>query len=149
MSEQLELRLLGMLLGAAALAAVDQWVNLRVASPLWAYHHRSGGWFAASALLFVCMAALAMLPSLGVATGAALFAGGLLGNMVSASGDHLWVPNPLLVGRGYGIAFNVADVCIMAGNLTLIVACSALAVRNRNQIESWRASARARLRRRS
>ena len=136
------------MLGAAAFAAVDQWVKLLMATPDWAYHHRSEGWFLGSCALFVCMAALAMLPSFAVALGAALFAGGLLGNMMSASADHFDVPNPLLVGHTDGIAFNVADICIVAGNVVLILGCSALAIRNREQIDAWRTTARARLHKR-
>jgi len=145
-SERLQIRLLAMLLGAAGIAAVDQWVKLLVPTPDWAYHHRSEGWFALSAVLFICMVALAVLPSAAAALGAALFAGGLLGNMVSAGTDDFYIPNPLLVGHTAGIAFNVADVGIVAGNLTLVLACSILAIRHRSQIEAWRGSMRTRLR---
>ncbi len=137
---RLRMRLFVMLLGAAAFAALDQWVKLVLVTPDWAYHQRSGAWFVSSCLLFVAMGALALLPSLAVAIGAALFAGGLLGNLISAGADHLEVPNPLLLGFHYGIAFNVADVCILAGNLTLMVACSVLAIRNRARLEAWQAA---------
>jgi len=145
-SERLKARLLAMLLGAAGFAAADQWVKAFVTTPDWAYHHRSAGWFLGSCALFVAMAALSLLPSVGVAVGASLFAGGLLGNMMSASADHFYVPNPLLVGHTDGVAFNVADVCILAGNVTLILACSAMAIRNRERIEAWRDTAWARIR---
>jgi lipoprotein signal peptidase len=146
MSERLQFRLLAVLLAAVSFAAVDQWVKLYVPTPLWAYHHRSEGWLAASCVLFVCMAAVALLPSWGAAVGAAMFAGGLLGNVMSASADHLYVPNPLLIGRTEGVAFNVADVWIVGGNITLMLACCALAIRNRERIEAWRSTARLRLR---
>jgi lipoprotein signal peptidase len=148
-TERVQIRVLAMLLGATTFAAVDQWVKLFVTTPVWAYHHRSEGWFLGSCVLFVCMAALALLPSIGVAIGAALFAGGLLGNMMSASADHFYVPNPLLVGHTDGVAFNVADVCILSGNVVLVVACCALAIRNRDRLDTWRAGAHARLRSRS
>ena len=147
--DRLQVRLLAILLGAATFAAVDQWVKVFVATPDWAYHHRSEGWFLGSCVLFVGMVALAMLPSVSVAIGAALFAGGLLGNMMSASADHFYVPNPLLVGHRDGIAFNVADVCILLGNVTLMLACSILAIKNRARIDAWRSDARSRLRARS
>jgi lipoprotein signal peptidase len=134
-----------MLLAATTFAAVDQWVKLLVSTPDWAYHHRSEGWFLGSGLLFVAMAALAVLPSIGIAVGAALFGGGLLGNMMSASADHFYVPNPLLIGHHDGIAFNVADICIMTGNVVLVVACCALAIQNRERLDTWRASARRRI----
>ena len=56
MTERLQIRVLAMLLGATTFAAVDQWVKLTVNTPMWAYHHRSDGWFLGSALLFVAMA---------------------------------------------------------------------------------------------
>jgi hypothetical protein len=146
MTERLQVRVLAVLVGAVAFAAVDQWVKLLVATPDWAYHHRSERWFLGSCLLFVGMAALAMLPSVGVAIGAALFAGGLLGNLVSAGADHFYIANPLLVGHTDGVAFNVADICIVSGNLTLMVACGVLAIQNRKRLEAWRATTRAKVR---
>jgi len=143
-----QLRFLTMLLAAATVAAVDQWVKLAVATPSWAYHQRSDGWFLGSCALFVGMALLGTLPSRGVAAGAALFCGGILGNLMSASAHHLAVPNPLLIGARDGIAFNVADVCILAGNMTLMVALSVLVVQNRRRLEAWRGAARARVRER-
>lgn len=145
---RLRMRLYVMLLGAAAFAALDQWVKLILVTPDWAYHQRSAAWFASSLVLFLAMGGLALLPSLAVAIGAALFAGGLLGNLISAGADHLEVPNPLLLGYHYGVAFNVADVCILTGNLTLMVACSVLAIRNRAKLEAWQAAAIARVIRR-
>jgi lipoprotein signal peptidase len=145
-TERLQIRILAVLLAATAFAAVDQWVKLFVATPAWAYHHRSAGWFLGSCLLFVAMTALSMLPSLGVAVGAALFAGGLLGNMMSATSDHFDVPNPLLIGHRSGVAFNVADVCIVVGNLVLMVACCGLAIRNRKRLDAWAAASRTRVR---
>jgi lipoprotein signal peptidase len=147
--ERLEIRVLAVLLAAVVFAAVDQWVKLFVTTPDWAYHHRSDTWFLGSCVLFIGMTGLAMLPSIGVTIGAALFAGGLLGNMMSASADHFEVPNPLLIGHTDGIAFNVADVFILTGNITLMVACGALAIRNRERLEGWRASARLKIRERS
>ena len=143
-----QVRFLAMLLAASSLAAVDQWVKLMVSTPYWAYHQRSDGWFLGSCALFLAMSLLATLPSRGVAAGTALFCGGLLGNLMSAGADHLLVPNPLLIGHRDGIAFNVADVCILAGNLTLMVALGMLVIRNRARLEAWRAAARARFRRR-
>lgn len=149
MTERLQIRLLAVLLAATTFAAIDQWTKLLIATPDWAYHHRSEGWFLGSCVLFVGMAALAMLPSISVAVGAALFAGGLLGNMMSASADHFDVPNPLLIGHHDGIAFNIADVCIMTGNVVLMVACCALAIQNRERLDAWREAAHARVRNRS
>lgn len=143
-----QVRLLGMLLAATIFAAVDQWVKLLMTTPDWAYHQRSDGWFLGSCALFVAMVLLALLPSRWVALGAALFCGGLLGNLMSASADHLMVPNPLLIGHRDGIAFNIADVCILAGNLTLVVALCVLVIQNRARLDAWLESTRARLRRR-
>ena len=147
-AERTRTRLFVVLLGAAAFAALDQWVKVVFVTPDWAYHHRSGTWFLGSSVLFVAMAFLALLPSVAVALGASLFAGGLLGNMISAGADHSTVPNPLLLGSHYGVAFNVADVCILGGNVILMVACSALAIQNRARLDAWQAAALARITRR-
>ena len=135
-------RLLWMLVLAMVFAAVDQWVKLSVTTPYWAYHHRSDVWFVGSCMLLVGAAALTLVPSRMVAIGAALLAGGVLGNVLSASADGFDVPNPLFIGHNYGIAFNVADVLIVVGNITLMLSLSAVVIRNREQLEASRAAFR-------
>jgi lipoprotein signal peptidase len=137
-----QVRFLAMLLLALSVAAVDQCVKVAVATPSWAYHHRSPSWLLGSCVLCLVVPTLAAVPSRAVLVGAALLSGGVLGNLLSASADGLEVPNPLLVGRTTGVAFNVADVSIIVGNLTLMVALATFAITHRDRMDAWNASVR-------
>jgi lipoprotein signal peptidase len=129
-----QIRVLAVLAAATTVAAVDQWVKLVIQTPYWAFHHRSDAWFAGSCVLFLAATALALIESRAVATGTALLAGGVLGNLLSAGTDGFYVPNPLQLGNGPGIAFNIADVCILFGNLTLMLALSVFIIQRRQQL---------------
>ena len=136
-------RLLGLLVIALALAAVDLWVKLLLPTPDWALHQRSNVWFVGSCLLLVAALPLARLRSNSVTLAAGIFNGGVLGNLISASDHHLVVPNPILIGdRTNGIAFNLADAFILTGNLMLMATLIALTIRNRHRLP--RSSARER-----
>ena len=135
--------MLALLLIATTLAAVDQWVKLTVSTPVWAVHHRSDLWFAGSCVLLVAILPLTRVPSRAVAIAAGIFAGGVLGNLLSASADGLYVPNPLIIMHGMGgIAFNPADTFILAGNLALMATLIAVCFRYRAELDQWRAARR-------
>jgi hypothetical protein len=130
-------RLLILLLITTTLAAVDLWVKFALPTPEWALHQRSNLWFIGSLLLLFGALPLAKLPSNAVTVAAGIFDGGVLGNVLSASGDHYVVPNPLLIGNQInGIAFNLADLFILVGNLMLMAALIVLVVRNRHLLPS-------------
>ena len=130
-------RLLGLLMITTSLAAVDLWVKFALPTPEWALHQRSNVWFIGSCLLLVAALPLARLPSNTVTVAAGIFNGGVLGNVLSASDNHLVVPNPLLIGsRVNGVAFNLADLFILSGNLMLMVALIVLVIRNRDRLPS-------------
>src|SRR3977135_1604724 len=72
-------------------------------------HHRAAGVLALAAAIALGLLTLApRVPSLGVALGAGIAAGGALGTVV---GGLAWngVPDPLVHG---GIAFNLADLAV-------------------------------------
>jgi hypothetical protein len=141
-------RLLGLLVIALALAAVDLWVKFVLPTPEWALHQRSNVWFFGSCLLLVAALPLARLRSNTVTVAAGIFNGGVLGNLISASDDDLVVPNPILIGNHTnGIAFNLADAFILTGNLMLMATLIALTIRNRHRLPRS-ATAFRRLRRR-
>ena len=72
---------------------------------------------------------------------AGIFNGGMLGNLLSASSDHLEVPNPILIGNhADGIAFNLADAFILTGNLMLMVSLCVLTIRYRDYLPKRRDS---------
>ena len=130
-------RLLGLLLITTTLAAIDLWSKLLLPTPEWALHQRSNIWLIGSLLLLVAAPALARLPSTSVTIAAGIFNGGVLGNVLSASDDHLVVPNPILIGSQVnGVAFNLADLFILTGNLMLMATLIALVIRNRHRLPS-------------
>jgi lipoprotein signal peptidase len=136
-------------LPAALLAAVDLSVKASVAAPSWSYHARSDAWFALSAALLVGALALALVPSRWVAVAAGVMSGGVVGNLVSARLDGNRVPNPILLGSRFdGIAFNAADVFILAGIVLLTAALIAVTIGNRDRLippRSWERELRRRL----
>jgi lipoprotein signal peptidase len=135
-------RLLVLWLLASTLAAFDLWLNAFLPSPGWALHHRSTLWAIGCLVVLAGVVPLTRLQSRAVTIGAGVFAGGVLGNLISGASDHLTVPNPLLLDMGNGgVAFNLADTFILAGNVILMVSLCALVVRNREQLRTHRAHA--------
>jgi lipoprotein signal peptidase len=134
---------------AIALAAVDLVVKAKVPTAWWAFHHRSHAWVVLSLVLLAAVAALVLVPSRWVALAAGVMSGGVIGNLVSAHTDRNWVPNPLTIGsyRG-GIAFNLADVFFLTGNLLLMAALIVVTLRNRDRLlppRAWQRALRRRL----
>ena len=117
------------LVTALVLAAADLVVQAAVAADPSFDHHRSYAWVEVSVGLVVFALLLARPPSRLLATGAGVFAGGLLGNLVSAAMHGRAVANPFVVGE---VAFNLADVFVVAGIVLTIVATMRLAVRYRH-----------------
>jgi hypothetical protein len=112
---------------AAALAAADLSVKAALGAGL--AHDRSTGWAAVSLGLLVAALLVTRLPSRLLALAAGVFAGGVAGNLVSAVTHHDVVPNPFTLGD---VAFNLADVFVLAGLCLGVVATMRLAVRYRH-----------------
>jgi hypothetical protein len=128
-------RLLLLLVTTALLATLDQAVKHAFSAPPWALHQRSVLWFAGCCLILVAAPPLARVPSKTVALAAGIFCGGVLGNLLSASEDGLQVPNPIVIGHASGaVAFNVADLCILGGNVLLMVSLITVVIRNRDRL---------------
>ena len=95
------------------------------------YHERSllyaVGSASAAALWSLAVVAVR---SVALAAVGGIVAGGVAGNVLSLA---LWpgVPNPLVAGP---IAFNLADVFLVAGALLVVPAVAAYAVRNRARL---------------
>jgi hypothetical protein len=126
------LRLVLLLLCALAPATVDLAVKAAVSTPTWELHHRSPGWNALMAVLLVGLLALVALPSRLVAVSAGAVAGGVLGNLASALAHGDRVPNPLVA---FGVAFNLADVFVVAAVPLLVLALARVTVRHRDRID--------------
>jgi lipoprotein signal peptidase len=70
-----------------------------------------------------------------VALAAGVMSAGVIGNLVSARADGNRVPNPLTVSHGnYILAFNLADVFFLLGNLLLMITLIVETVRNRDRL---------------
>jgi hypothetical protein len=136
---------------AAVIVGIDLAVKTAVHTHPWHLHERSTGWVAGSFLLLGAALALARLPSRAVSLGAGMLAGGIAGNLLSAAANARRVPNPLVLGSpGHGVAFNVADVFLLAGNLLLVVSLGALAIRMRHRLlppRAWEQALRLRVQR--
>lgn len=135
---------------AVVLAAADLAVKASIATPPWYWHQRSSGWVALSIVVLVALLALAAVPSRAVAVAAGVMMGGVIGNLVSARLDDNRVPNPFLLGdHRNGIAFNLADVFVLSGNLLLVATLMAVTIRNRHRLvppREWELALRRRMR---
>jgi hypothetical protein len=140
-------RLLLIAVAAALLASADLAVKATVPTPWPAFHHRSAAWIALCVAVLFALFSLAVVPSRAVAIAAGVASGGVIGNLVSAIANGNRVPNPLVIG-GYGhlLAFNLADVFFLVGNLLLMTSLVLLTVRNRDRLAPPRAWERAVLR---
>ena len=70
-----------------------------------------------------------------VATGAGLMVGGAIGNGLSIAVFPLGVPNPFIFSHdGWGIAFNLADVCVGIGFLLMTAGVLGLSVGRRHEL---------------
>jgi lipoprotein signal peptidase len=132
-------RLLLLVGPAAALASIDLVVKATVPTAAWAYHHRSGAWVALCVALLVGSAFLCVVPSASVAIAGGIMSAGVIGNLVSARADGNWVPNPLIVSDGrVTVAFNLADVFFLLGNVLLMTALMVEVVRRRDRLAAAR-----------
>jgi hypothetical protein len=119
-------------LGALALAAADLLTKRLVPTEPRFFDQRSNGWITLSIAVVCGSALLALLPSRAVTFASAVLGGGALGNLVSAEEHGRRVANPfVLSGSGGGIAFNLADVFVMAGILLQTAALIAVTIRYR------------------
>ena len=94
-------------------------------------HPRSGG-YVAFVLVFASawVAAILATGSLSIAVAGGVLAGGAAGNLVSLA---LWpgVPNPIVLDA---VAFNLADLFVLAGFVLTATAALVFAVRNRDRL---------------
>jgi lipoprotein signal peptidase len=90
-----------------------------VMTPTPFHHTRSAGVLVLGAAIALALLGLApRVPSLGVALGAGIAAGGALATLISGIAWN-GVPDPLVRG---GVAFNLADLAIGLGDAILVAA---------------------------
>jgi lipoprotein signal peptidase len=119
---------------ALVFAAID--ISYKLTTPADYHHARSR--LAALAIAGVVLGLIVFVPrvpSRVAVFGAAVAAGGALGNLVSLFVWQQGVPDPLVVqGATHGIAFNLADVFAFTGDLVLLSAIVVHGVRQRERL---------------
>jgi lipoprotein signal peptidase len=96
------------------------------------YHHERSSFAAAIIALVIIGLAVFVprLPSRAAAAGAGVAAGGALANLVSLMLWSQGVPDPLVLrGATEGIAFNLADLYALAGDVLLLTAVAVYVLR--------------------
>jgi lipoprotein signal peptidase len=122
----------------ALLATADLWYKASTPTPPWAFHTRSTAWVALSLALLGTVVALTRIPSFPVAIAAGILAGGVLGNLVSGMLHSLAVPDPIVIATGNGVtAFNLADVFVFTGLISLTAALVVTVIRHRDSLQAW------------
>ena len=127
-------RRLLMLFVAAAVACVDLADKLATRAD---YHHARSSFtvLVTTVVVIALLLFVPRLPSRAALLGAAVAAGGALGNMVSAIAWAQGVPDPLVVGGpAHGMAFNLADVFVFIGDAVMLSAVLVYALRNRMRL---------------
>lgn len=100
------------------------------------YHH-SRTPFTALVVACVILALVVLVPRISsnvAAVGAGIACGGALGNLVSLLAWSQGVPDPLVLGKTTGIAFNLADLFALSGDMLLLSAVAVHGVRHRHQL---------------
>lgn len=93
------------------------------------YGHPRGAAYVllAAALAAFLIAFVPRVPSRALSVAGGVATAGALGNLVSALVWRGGVPNPIVVGQ---LAFNVADVCAVAGAASLVLGAALFALRH-------------------
>ena len=116
---------------AAALAVLVLALTHELLTPTPFHHVRAPGVLVLAGVIALALLVLApRVPSLGVALGAGIAAGGALGTLVAGVA---WdgVPDPILQR---GVAFNISDLAIGLGDLILVGAALAHAWLHRDEL---------------
>jgi xanthine/uracil permease len=126
-------RVISVLAIGATLAGVDLATKAIFTTEPSHFDPRTHTWVLLSAAVLCGSILLALLPSRAVVGAAALVAGGVTGNLVSAARNDGSVQNPFFVsGMDRGIAFNLADILVMVGIAAQTVALMSLTIRYRH-----------------
>jgi lipoprotein signal peptidase len=125
MPESRRARMLALVGAMLVLTAVD--LVQKAAEPVHG-HSRGVGYVALAAVFLALLVSFVpRVPSLALSLAGGVAAAGALGNAVSAVAWRGGVPNPIVAGA---VAFNIADLCAVAGALGLIAGAALHALRH-------------------
>ena len=110
---------------ALLLTAVD--LGQKASAPVYGHPRGVGYVVIAAALTVFLVVFVPRVPSRALAVAGGVAAAGAFGNLVSALAWRGGVPNPIVVGQ---LAFNVADLCAVAGAIALVVGAVVFGLRN-------------------
>ena len=110
---------------ALLLSAAD--LSQKASAPVYGHPRGIGYVLLAAALTVLLVLAVPRVPSRALAVAGGIAAAGAFGNVVSALAWRGGIPNPLVVGQ---VAFNIADLCAVAGAAGLVVGAAVFALRN-------------------
>ncbi len=101
------------------------------------FHHARAPFVALimAAVIAALIVLVPRVPSNAATCGAGIACGGALGNLVSLLAWSQGVPDPLVVsGTPYGVAFNLADLFAITGDVLLLSAVVLHGIRNRARL---------------
>jgi lipoprotein signal peptidase len=100
------------------------------------YHHsRSPSTaFVMGGVIAALVVLVPLMSSNVAAIGAGVACGGALGNLVSLLAWSHGVPDPLVIGKTTGVAFNLADLFALSGDMLLLSAVAVHGVRHRHRL---------------
>jgi lipoprotein signal peptidase len=100
------------------------------------YHHarRRLTAFVIGAVIVGLVVLVPRISSNVAAIGAGIACGGALGNLVSLLAWRQGVPDPLVIGRTTRLAFNLADLFAVLGDMLLLSAVAVHGVRHRHRL---------------
>jgi lipoprotein signal peptidase len=101
------------------------------------YHH-SRSPFVTLVMAGVIGALVLLVPRIAsnvAAIGAGIACGGALGNLVSVLAWSQGVPDPLVLGTTTGVAFNLADLFALLGDMLLLSAVAVHGLRHRHDLD--------------
>jgi lipoprotein signal peptidase len=115
------------LLVAVALVLTAADLGQKASAPVYGHPRGLAYVLVASAIAAFLVLFVPRVPSRVLSIAGGVAAAGALGNLVSALAWRGGIPNPIVIGP---VAFNIADLCAVAGAIALVLGTVLFALRN-------------------